>query len=328
MRDPALDMRIWDVEHGSAMYIDAVKKHVVIDCGSNNNFSPLRWIRSPKFGVNNLHYLIISHPHEDHIDDIYNTKKYGLKPNIINRPKKARPIVEQKLEEEKKKDNEEYVKNAKRYLELDEYSGTPNIYPSDPRWSLGVNPDNNQYSTDGSGRGVSFHHYSTKKLIGNDRFEKLNNLSKVTVIKRGEFKIVTTGDLLEDGIKHLMKNNDGMMDKIKNSDVLVAPHHGRKPSFVKDFVDHINPDLVVFSDKGDVNNTATDEYGKIANGKNVFHEDNDNTKKRNVVTTRNDGRIRIQAVNRNNWEVSVYGKDYAEEQSNSSQYNDALRYKV
>lgn len=88
----------------------------------------------------------------------------------------------------------------------------------------------------------------------------------------------------------------------------------------EELVDHANPDLVMFSDEGDPKNPATEEYRSHTSGVPVTHEDIGNTETRYVVTTRNDGRIRIQGSNPDAWEASVYGRDYSSEQAASKRY--------
>lgn len=326
MSSHALDARIWDVEHGSAAFIRAGSKNVVLDCGTNSDFSPIRWISGPKYGINTLHYLIISHPHQDHIEDLDNVDEYDLKPNIVNRPKKATPLVEEQLKEAREEGDDEYVEDAEYYLNvLDEYSGDPDPPPSDPAWVNESDDSNWALRSDGGDRGVTFHNYSTRdNTLGSDNFEKLNNLSKVTLINSFGFKFVSTGDLLPEGIDEIMENSAAMSD-IEDAHVLIAPHHGRDSSYVDEFVDHINPDLVVFSDKGGVENTATEEYRSHAAGYPVLDEESGETDTRYVLTTRNDGRIRIQASNEQTWEVSISGQEYAEAKAQTRRYTNIGR---
>ncbi|WP_311174139.1 MBL fold metallo-hydrolase [Halobellus ordinarius] len=320
-----LDIRVWDVEHGSAAYLSAGNKDVVIDCGKNTGdpeFSPLRWINGSRFGINSIDYLIISHPHEDHIEDLDVMKELELAPSIFLRPKSATDLVEAGLEEARENDDDAYIEDAEYYLnKLDEYDGDVETSPSDPTWALD-DPELGRARADGGvpTDGVTFHSYGTSDAtLGSDRFEKLNNLSRVTVVNSYGFQYVTVGDLLDQGTTKL-KNNASAWSAIEDSEVLVAPHHGRESSYDEELIDHINPDLVVFSDKADEGNSATDAYREHASGVSVTHEDTGNTETRYVVTTRNDGRIRIEASDPDDWEVSVYGRDYTTEQAASKRY--------
>lgn len=81
---------VWDVEHGSAAYIQSPNgKHIVIDAGSGSfkngrTFSPLYHLYN-RYGVQSIDYAIITHPHKDHIDDIRNL--IALSPSVLWRPK-------------------------------------------------------------------------------------------------------------------------------------------------------------------------------------------------------------------------------------------------
>jgi competence protein ComEC len=320
-----LDIRVWDVEHGSAAYVDAGNKDVVIDCGKttgDNEFSPLRWINDSRFGVNNIDYLVISHPHHDHIEDLDVMKELELAPSILQRPKSAAELVKEGLEDARENDDEAYVVDAEYYLNrLDEYDGDVELPPSDPTWALDEQ-ELGQARADGGvpSKGVTFHNYGTSdNTLGSTRFRKLNNLSRTTVVNSYGFQFVTMGDLMSQGIDKI-KDNPSAWSAIKNSEVLVAPHHGRDSSYDEELVEHINPDLVVFSDEGDPKNPATEEYRSHASGVPVTHEDTGSTETRYVVTTRKDGRIRIQASNPDDWEVSVYGRDYSTEQASTKRY--------
>ena len=320
-----LDIRIWDVEHGSAVYMDAGSKNVVIDCGKNtgeNEWSPLRWISDSRFGVNQLDYLIISHPHHDHIEDLDVMDEVGLKPKILQRPKSATELVKENLEEAREQGREDYVEDAEYYLEtLDAYDGTPDILPSEPKWAV-EKQDLGAQRADGGipERGVTFHNYGTgDPTLGSNNYEKLNNLSQVTVVNSYGFQYVTMGDLMPKGIEEIKEDQSAMV-AIKDSEVLVAPHHGRESCFDEELVEHVNPELVVFSDMSGTDNSATQDYREIANGKMVKYEDTGYEQMRSVVTTRNDGRIRIQASSPDSWEVTVYGRDYSSQKANSTRY--------
>ncbi len=87
---PKLEMVIWDVQHGSAAYLKTPNgKHFVIDLGtgthkgSNNTFSPLLYLKQ-NWGITSIDKVIITHPHTDHIDDIFNLMQ--LSPVYIQRP--------------------------------------------------------------------------------------------------------------------------------------------------------------------------------------------------------------------------------------------------
>lgn len=240
-----------------------------------------------------------------------------MRPSIIQRPKKAAEIIEEKLEEEKAKSDSDrddaYIEDAEIYLELNEYSGTPDPLPSEPEW-VGVERDSGFRTDGGTDRGVTFHNHSAPSgLIGSDDFDKLNNLSKATIANCFGFKYVTVGDLLEAGIKDLMDHRDAM-DAMEDANVLVAPHHGRESSFVPEFVEHVNPDLTVFSEVADKDDhIVPNEYKELTNGYDVFNEEDESTEQRCLLTTYEHGRIRIQASNESRWNASIRGESHINE---------------
>lgn len=326
----SLDIRIWDVAHGSAAFIQAGRKNIILDCGANDKFSPARWISGSKYGINTIHYMIISHPHHDHIEDLDMVDRYELKPKIINRPKKASDLVKEKLAEARQEGDEEYIEDAEYYLMLDEYSGTPDPKPSDPSWAYNGEALDRLRADGGTRPGPTFHNYSARDpSIGSSRYERLNNLSKVTVIDCFDFNFVSTGDLLKQGINELVDNNSKAMEMVEDADVLVAPHHGRESSFVPEFVEHISPRLVVISEESstpDEDYTVPEKYRVRASGMPVKNENTGNVRDRRVVTTRSDGRIRIQASNADTWEVSVSGTAYAQSVALTKRYRRIGQY--
>src|SRR5262245_4042054 len=82
---------VYDVQHGSASYMKTPGgQHIMFDLGtgsikdSNYTFSPLMHLKR-RWGVSQLDQVIITHPHRDHIDDIFNFDE--LSPRVLHRPK-------------------------------------------------------------------------------------------------------------------------------------------------------------------------------------------------------------------------------------------------
>ena len=46
----------------------------------------------------------------------------------------------------------------------------------------------------------------------------------------------------------MLQNNIQLRQSIKDSTILVAPHHGRDGEYCEEFVSAVNPRLTVFSD--------------------------------------------------------------------------------
>ena len=86
-----LYLRLWGVQHGSAAYIKTPNgKSVVQDLGIGSiksgsaTFSPLLFIKD-RMKVDQLDEVIITHPHADHIKDIWNFDT--LDPKVLYRSK-------------------------------------------------------------------------------------------------------------------------------------------------------------------------------------------------------------------------------------------------
>ena len=68
----------WDVQHGNATYFSTPNgQRIVVDLGTgklgdgNPAFSPLLHMRD-SWDVSQLDSVINTHPHRDHLDDIFN----------------------------------------------------------------------------------------------------------------------------------------------------------------------------------------------------------------------------------------------------------------
>ena len=113
----------WDVQHGHSTYIKTPNdRHIVVDLGTgdysgkNIEFSPLRHLKN-KFGVQRLDYVVITHPHLDHIDDILNFDL--LKPKVFHRP--IQLTNKEVMEGVQDKDKEKFEK----YCEINDRYNSP-----------------------------------------------------------------------------------------------------------------------------------------------------------------------------------------------------------
>lgn len=268
------EIYVWDVEHGDAMLIKSPEANIVVDLGQHHNgFSPTNQIR--KHGVEQVDLLVVSHPDLDHIQDI-TTFFDHFKPRYFMHPFGDLPYVEHRVHD-LYPDDEGYQETAGRYLEerkrfrqsedspiqfgnllVHEFSLTPD--------ELGLKqPDD----------------------LPQDRSPSLNNLSVLNVFEYGDFKLTTMGDLETDGIELLLEKNS-VVDALKGTDVLLAPHHGRRSSYSRKLLDLTKPNIVGVSDSGGTANSATSRYGTNASGQ-VVERRNGGEQTRYSITTRKDG---------------------------------------
>ena len=280
----ALEIVVWDVQHGNAIYMKTPNgTNIMFDIGAGSygngrEFSPLRHLKY-KWRVDCLHYLVISHPHADHISDISNMFKLNLKPKVLERPK---GIAHDDI-----KGGNQYrsLKIIKRYLELDR---TYTI--SIPDWKIPLNPKNNG--------GVKIKNFrQTKKGTSN-----INNYSIVSVVEYANEKILIPGDIESAGWEVLMGRRD-FLSAIAGTTIFVASHHGRKAGFYSKIFDCFTPDVVIVSDGRYSDTSVTNRYGDYSQGVWVTKR-NGNPTMRRVLTTRNDGPIYIK-IDDYNKEITI-----------------------
>lgn len=262
----------WDVQHGHSTYIKTPNdRHIIVDLGtgdySGNNleFSPLLRLKN-KYGVQRLDYVIITHPHLDHIDDILNFDL--LDPKVFNRPKQlTNEEVMQGVQEKDRKKFEKYCEINSRYC-------SP------------VEPDSvNNTSKPENWGGLKIQTFTPSTCNHNN----YNNHSIVVVIECAETKIVIPGDNQECSYLELM-SKPSFMAAIKNADILLAPHHGRESGYNVDFVNQVNPKLTVVSDGRFCETSANGRYSAKSSGWTV-HKKSGGSNIRKCLTTNSDGEV-------------------------------------
>jgi len=268
-----LNITVWDVQHGSATYIKTPNgTHIVQDLGMGSHgerdelFSPLLHLKN-KYKVLQLDYVLITHPHKDHILDIMNFDK--LTPRVLCRPKHlSKDEIMKDVKDEDKKLFEKYFEISNKYSEPVSEESNPEL------------PKNNG--------GVVFKRFHPTSCSTSN----INNHSIVNVINYANSKIVLTGDNEPPSWKELMDIND-FQTSVKNADILLAPHHGRDSGYYSEIMSLINPKLTIISDNKEVDTSATDRYSKLSRGYYVYNRETKEAEKRYCITTRSDGVINI-----------------------------------
>lgn len=269
-----VEVIFWDVKHGHATYIKSPNsKHIVIDLGvgdysgNNPDFSPLQHLKQ-HHNVDQLDYVIITHPHLDHIDDIHNFDL--LQPKILLRPSSI--SEKQLLAGVREQDKAKYNK----YIEIcSRYNSPVKENDSDP-------DDSNNYG------GLKISRFIPSHYEG----DNLNNYSIVTVIEYAEIKIVLPGDNEKSCLDELMKQSD-FKTAIVDADILLAPHHGRESAYNNDFVTHVNPRLTIVSDGKYCDISANSRYSQKSRGWNVYKKDGISIN-RKCLATNSDGEVYVK----------------------------------
>ena len=275
-----MELVIWDVQHGSSAYLKTpLGKNIVIDLGtgdytSNKDFSPLEYLKKEN-NINQLDLVIISHPHTDHIDDIFNFD--SLSPKVLVRPKH---LTEESIINANSTKNLEKIH---KYIEINN------------RYCAPVEEKNNPKKAVNNG-GVNIETF-IPKMCG---ITNINNHSVVTLIEYLGYKILIPGDNESPSWKELLDDKK-FINSIKNTNIFIASHHGRESGYYSELFNHFKPELVVLSDGPYSETSATEKYGKIAKGYRISKR-SDNEKipfVRKCLTTRKDGTIVLKVFNRN-----------------------------
>jgi beta-lactamase superfamily II metal-dependent hydrolase len=270
-----VEMVFWDVQHGHATYIKTPNnRHIAIDLGTgdysdgNTAFSPLRYLKN-NYHVDQLDYVAITHPHLDHIDDILNFDL--LSPKVLCRPKEL--TNEEVMSGVQQKDVEKFQK----YCEINNRYSSP----------VDANSYNNTKNPDNWG-GLSI---KTFHATGCNH-SNFNNFSIVTVLEYAGIKIVIPGDNEGPSYTELMQNSN-FVSAIKNSDVLLAPHHGRESGYDNDFINLISPRITIVSDGGHYDYSANTRYSQKSSGW-LVHKRNGSTDTRKCLSTNSDGAVTVK----------------------------------
>lgn len=271
-----LEILSWDVAHGDAMYITTPNgMKIVRDLGigssdtSNATWSPLSHLKTN--GVEKLDWVIVSHPHKDHIDDIMNFD--SLSPRVFSRPKHL--------------SNAEILKDVRqqdRYL-FDKYFEINDRYTHPV-----IRPDPREPSDNGGVKILNFY--------PNPDSSNINDHSIVTTISYANSKVLIAGDNESTSWKKLLANNS-FVQAIKDTDVFMASHHGRDSGYCAELFEIFEPKLTIVSDGRFGDTSATDRYSAVSKGWLVHHQDGRSSETRYCLTTRNDGFIQV-ALGRNN----------------------------
>lgn len=266
METSVLKVLFWNVQHGSAAFVlTPNQRSIIVDLGTGTHsngtsFSPIRILRANGF-LDAIDLLILSHPHEDHLCDIYQLMGIPIRRVIA-------PSISADLLQSTPSD-----KNT-----VGEYSALVSSHSYQMPFGL----RRNQKVDYG---GVSIRHFFPQIRSAN-----LNDSSVVTVLEYEDGKVLITGDNEEPSWVSLLCDAE-FKKAIKGTDIFVAPHHGRSSGFYAPLFGIIHPKLTIISDGPCQDTSVTDQYSSVSSGMKV-HAGAVSTK-RKCVTTRSDGNILV-----------------------------------
>lgn len=267
-----LEIIIWDVNHGNSISAKMPNGNVMmLDCAANpiTEFSPI-WKTKKRWGHLNL--LIVSHPHIDHISDIFNIDY--LKPKMFLAP----DVPHRQLREGKYGEFRDIIE---KYIEF----------------SNGYKPlQQSELSSRSFGDEAEIFYF------GLDGYqEDINNYSLVTFLTYGGFTFVYAGDLTSKGWEWLIDQEGSEFTRmLRKTNFFAVSHHERKEGFNPMIFDYMrNLKMAFVSDKQYQTTSITSWYSQQCEGWQVTNENFDSMEHRKVLTTRSDGRIRIEVNQRN-----------------------------
>jgi len=222
-------MYIFNIGRGFCCFIRSpTNETLLIDCGCRDDFSPANYIYNHLLRNNerNAEYkiskLVITHPHEDHIEDIEKVHEL-LNPRLLQgRDYEWNNIKEPELD----------------YEELDYYSKMKDeIYTKTvPHEDLGINL-NHYYPSMNKAREID---------SSNQAF--LNNTSILSTIQYSGKKFLFTGDIQIEMWEVLLEDTK-FLDFIENTKIFIAPHHGLDSAFSPELLRKIKPWISLISER-------------------------------------------------------------------------------
>jgi beta-lactamase superfamily II metal-dependent hydrolase len=255
-----MDLRIFDVEHGACALLTCDNgTMLMIDCGHNSatGWRPGNHLRQQ--GINLVEMLFITNYDEDHVSGIAN-----LRDSVDVRWLVRNTSVSSAL-----------IRNLKSQDGMGQ--GIERL----------VYEIENVFTVDGGGNMPIFSGLEWRVFWNTpDIFDDENNLSMVLYLKCHGAGVMFPGDLEREGWLELLKNPQ-FREALRDTQVLVAPHHGRESGCCTEVFQYCNPIYVVISDKGYMYDTqkTIPFYRSVARGGPFRNET------RRVLTTRKDGSI-------------------------------------
>lgn len=268
---------VFDVDHGFCTFVKSpTGQTLMIDCGRKESFSPIVYVIDHELNAAGLTKLIVTHPHDDHIEDIqYVTSK--LEPRVLRH---------------QVYDWEEVKETESDYDNLDHYSAWQGkyIFPAPAiDWGMEIK---------------EFGLTPTKaQELNQNNWVNNSGLVVVVTIASGEFrwKFVFGADVESDGWAELLKDKN-FKAAVAGADFYIASHHGHSSGFSSELYEAMGtPFLNLISvTSGDEHVDSRYSSPDYARGVKIGGED------RYSLTTRSDGSIFIDIDAAGKCQVNVY----------------------
>lgn len=309
-RENMLQMAVFNVGRGCCIAIVTPNGYLIlVDCGNTEGFSPVQFLRrcqtdailgegrlafTPWHGAD-LAYLVITHPHSDHISDI-ETLYSELRPSlIVHRPE---------LDWNK-------VQNSNQ-------NNTPfNFYRSHFFWPPGyIVP---AISEPVLGYGMSYYYYCLSidqvAAISSSDTDYVNNSSYVSVLKYAGRTIAITGDMTTQGMESLLGTSPELRTAIAGTtimpgvDILIAPHHGHQNGFSPVWFNLAGPTKFfnIVSERSQRPNESPGQTNVDSRYSDIGFSLGLNHDGRRMFSTRQDGNILVRIESNGNCTYETFG---------------------
>ncbi|QAT41145.1 ComEC/Rec2 family competence protein [Clostridium sp. JN-9] len=195
-----------DVGQGDSILVQVNNINLLIDAGPYENTSKLISYLN-KQHIKKLHYIIATHPHDDHIGAMSEViKKFNI--GEFYAPKKAESTTafQNMVLELKNKNKKINIAKAGVSIDLGNKANCEILAPN------------------------------------NSEYKETNNYSAVIKITYGNSKFIFTGDAEKLSEKEMLEKNYDL-----SSEVLKVGHHGSTTSSSTEFLDKVNPEIAIIS---------------------------------------------------------------------------------
>jgi len=273
-----MDIVIFNVELGQCVFFYPRNDHpefgLMVDCGNTPEFEPidkiLEWNWLPEQTTGNppkkiLKNLTLTNYDQDHFSGLpYLRTKVFIETTRL--PKNISSDELKKIKDEITKPIEEVIKLK------NEHSGSVTL--------------DTPYKKDT--------YYLNQSDFPDEKIDT-NKLSQIVFVTYKETCICIPGDLTSDAWEKHLKNKN-VQEKLKQTQIFIASHHGREDGFNENVFKFCRPEVIILSDKDIIHKTQegqTQTYaGEVEGNGIVLNGKTDQLRK--VLTTRSDGHLWIR----------------------------------
>ncbi len=273
-----MDIVIFNVELGQCVFFYPRNDHpefgLMVDCGNTSNFEPidkiLEWNWLPEQTTGNppkkiLKNLTLTNYDQDHFSGLpYLRSKVLIETTRL--PKNISSDELKKIKDEITKPIEEVIKLKK------EHSGSVTLVTPYKKYIYYLNQSD----------------FPDEKI-------DTNKLSQIVFVTYKGTGICIPGDLTSDAWEKHLKNKN-VQEKLKQTQIFIASHHGREDGFNENIFKFCRPEVIILSDKDIIHKTQegqTQTYaGEVEGNGIILNEKTDQLRK--VLTTRSDGHLWIR----------------------------------